>query len=153
MRRIAAASLLAGFLALFASAGTGAAAVVEVHIQNGAFVPNNISIEANDTVTFINDDSFAHDVTFEAGFGSGAAGGLATGANWSHVFAANGTFKFRCQIHSGNFDSGMVGRVQVGPAAPPPPAPSGGFLAGFEVVGAIAAVGLVAVLTARARRW
>lgn len=151
MQRTAAAGLIASLLALLAAAGSGDAAVVDVHIQNSVFVPSNITIDPGDTLNFINDDSLAHDVTFEAGFGSGAAGSLAASANWSHVFATNGTFKFRCQVHSANFDSGMVGRVQVGAAAAPPPAPSGGFLPGFELLGAIAAVGFAGFAVSRRR--
>jgi MYXO-CTERM domain-containing protein len=147
MRRMPTAVLLgAAAFALIALPGAQAAAVT-VHISGALFQTTTVSIAASDTVVFVNDDSFAHDVTFEAGFGTGAAGSLAAGGNWSHQFNENGTFKFRCQTHSTNFDTGMVGKVQVGPtAAPPPKSP------GFELFGVVAALGLVALLRVRPRR-
>jgi len=103
----------------------------------------------NDTVVFINDDSFAHDVIFEAGFGTGAAGSLPAAGNWSHTFNESGTFRFRCQLHSANFDTGMVGKVIAGTPSAPPPAPKS---PGFEVLGVVGALGAVAALGIRVRR-
>lgn len=142
----------AGFSLIFAAcalsaAGAGAGATVEVHLVNAAFVPATVHINASDTVMFINDDSFAHDVTFETGPSSGSAGGLAPHANWSRSFDANGVFKFRCMVHSTDFATGMVGSVTVGPTAPPPPPKS----PGFEIVGALAAIGAVAFVALRRR--
>lgn len=124
-------------------------ATITVHILNAAFSPATVNIHNNDTVVFINDDSFDHDVLFEAGFGSGAAASLHAGANWSHTFTTYGTFKFRCQTHSTNFDTGMVGKVvNPDPNAPPPPPPKS---PGFELPAAIAAIGAVAFIAARRR--
>lgn len=78
-----------------------------------AFTPSEVEVATGDTVVFANNASFAHDVFFEAGFGSGAPGSLAAGASWSYTFNAPGTFRFRCQLHAGNYDSGMVGRIVV----------------------------------------
>src|SRR5690349_6983818 len=118
-------------IALTALASGASAATVQVHIAAGsfAFSPATVNINASDTVEFVNDDTMGHDVTFQDGQSSGAAGAFAPGAHWNRTFAANGTFKFRCTIHSSDFASGMVGAVQVGPApaAPPPAKPSPGF--------------------------
>ena len=142
------ASILLGLLlsaSALAAAGSVSAATVDVHLSNAMFVPATIAINANDTVNFINDDSFAHDVTFEAGFSSGATGSVAPGHNWSHTFTTDGVFRFRCTIHSTNFDSGMVGKVTVGATPAPPKSP------GFELAGALAAVAAVALIATRLR--
>jgi cytochrome b6 len=95
-----------------------------------AFLPNSLEIATGDTVTFLNNASIAHDVLFEAGFGTGAPGSLAAGQSWSFTFNSTGAFRFRCQLHSGNFGAGMVGEITVynatlrpavAIAVPPPP--------------------------------
>jgi plastocyanin len=146
--RAAAAASIATAALVLALSGAASAAEVVVHISNAQFQTNPVNIQANDTVKFVNDDSFAHDVSFEAGFGTGAAGSLAPGANWSHTFSAAGTFKFRCQLHSTNFDTGMVGQVVVGAASPPPPAAP---TPGFEWGAALAAIGACALVSRRLR--
>ncbi len=148
LRRTPAAAGIAVATLLLIALPAAQAAAVTVHISGAQFQTTTVNIVPNDTVVFVNDDSFAHDVTFEAGFGSGASGSLAAGANWSHKFNDTGTFRFRCQVHSANFDTGMVGKVQVGTTAAPPPAPPKS--PGFEVAGVLAALGLVAL--ARVRR-
>jgi len=120
------------------------AATTEVHLKDAEFHPSSVSILAGDDVLFINDDPYAHDVLFEAGFGTGASGTLASGANWSHTFDTNATYRYRCQVHSNDFQFGMVGSVVVGPPTPPrPKAP------GFELLAAVCAVGVGALLTRR----
>jgi len=120
---------------LVATVGGAQAATIEVHISNAMFGQTTVVANPGETVTFVNDDAFAHDVLFEAGFGTGAPGSLGPGASWSHVFDTNGTYRFRCQTHSSNFDAGMAGKVVVG-AAGPPPAKS----PGFGLLGALAAL-------------
>jgi plastocyanin len=139
-------------LIAFAVPMGASAATVQVHLAAGtfAFSPANTNISAGDTVEFVNDDTMAHDVTFEAGFNSGAAGAFAPGAHYNHTFATNGTFKFRCTIHSTDFASGMVGVVQVGPVATAPPAQTPKS-PGFETLGALAAIGAAAVVVLRRR--
>lgn len=78
-----------------------------------AFVPADLEVATGDTLVFANNASFAHDVLFEAGPSSGAPGSLGAGATWSYTFNTAGTFRFRCQLHAGTFDSGMVGRIVV----------------------------------------
>ncbi len=86
---------------------------IEVRGTALTFNPGELEVATGDTVVFVNNASFAHDVLFEAGFGSGAPSSLAAGATWAYIFNTAGTFRFRCQLHSGNFDSGMVGRIVV----------------------------------------
>lgn len=146
-KRTAAILLGAAALVLAALPAVGAATVT-VHISGAQFQTTTLNIAPNDTVVFVNDDTFAHDVTFEAGFGTGGPASLAVGANWSHTFNENGTFKFRCQLHSATFDTGMVGKVVVGtPGAQVPPKSPG-----FEVIGALAALGAAGAMRLRPRR-
>ena len=141
MTRAATRSLIVGMVlaAALLPGGTAAAATVEVRLKDDSFNPGMVNINAGDTVLFINDDNHAHDVTFESGIGSGGQGSLLAGACWSHLFDTNGTRKYRCQLHSGNFDFGMVGKVVVGPATPQP-ARSTGFDAVLTLAGALGAV-------------
>lgn len=148
-RKPAGALVVAAAALLVIALPAAEAATVEVHLVSAQFQPATVNVAVNDTVVFINNDSFAHDVIFEAGFGTGAAGSLAVGANWSHTFNESGTFKFRCQLHSASFDTGMVGQVVAGTPTAPPPAPKS---PGFELVGVLAALGLVAALRVRPRR-
>ncbi len=122
-----------------------------VELKNAQFTPAELHIQPGDTVTWINNETFGHDVHFEAGFGSGAAGGLMPGETYTHTFDEDGTFRYRCDIHSANFDAGMVGTVIVGDGGQSTPPPSGG-LPGFE--GAFVLVALVgaALAIARVRR-
>ena len=142
-------------LAIFAislSVGSAQAATIYVELKNTMFNPQNVNIVAGDTVIWTNNDTFAHDVTFEGGFGSGAMGSMAAGATYSHTFDTNGTFRYRCQMHTaaGVFTQGMVGSVQVGTTTAPPPPPS---TPGFEGLGAalaiLAALGVVSARRAR----
>jgi PGF-CTERM protein len=136
----------AAWLAL-AGAASAANFAVEITGTNIVFTPATLTLQVNDTVTWYNNGSMAHDVTFEDGSGTGA-GALAIGANYSKTFTSAGAFKYRCTLHSGNFDTGMVGAITVqGASPPPPPAKS----PGFEFLGALAALGAVAFVAARRR--
>jgi plastocyanin len=134
-------------LTAFAFSMGASAATAQVHIAAGtfAFTPSSVNISAGDTVEFVNDDTMAHDITFEAGFGSGATGSLTPGSHYNHTFATDGTFKFRCTVHSSDFASGMHGVVQVGPATTAPPAQTPKS-PGFETLGALGAIGAAALV-------
>lgn len=81
--------------------------------KNVQFVPANITITVGQTVTWVNNDPFAHDVTFQAGFGSGGIGSQPGGATWSYTFTQPGVYLYRCQVHSPDYTHGMVGEVIV----------------------------------------
>ncbi len=90
-------------------------------IQQGTnppqFLPAFLEVASGDTVTFLNNATIPHDVLFEAGFGTGAPGSLPVGQSWSFTFNSTGTFRFRCQLHSGGFGAGMSGEIVVYDAA------------------------------------
>jgi plastocyanin len=85
-----------------AAAGTTAAEKTavknEINIKGNAFVPDNLSIKVGDTVTWINNDSYAH--TVKASNGEFDSGNIASGAKFSFTFDNEGTIDYICGIHT-----------------------------------------------------
>ena len=70
----------------------------EVLIQNYAFDPATITVSANTTVTWTNNDAVSHTVTSDNGlFDSGM---MNTGKTFSHLFSTPGSYPYHCTIHS-----------------------------------------------------
>lgn len=69
-----------------------------VSIRNFAFVPDQLTVTAGDTVVWTNDDSINHTVTADDGssFDSGPFG---RGRTFSHTFTRSGAFPYHCEIH------------------------------------------------------
>jgi plastocyanin len=79
-----------------ASAGSGSgSSAVTVSLKNFAFDPSSIDVAVGGSVTFVNNDSVAHDVVCD-GWDSGQ---MAPGATYAHTFATAGTFPIHCSIH------------------------------------------------------
>ena len=96
------------------SSGTGA-----VSLGASSFSPNVVYPDAGGLVTWTWHTDVTHNITFESAItGSGDKN---TGT-FAHTFAAPGTYRFRCTIHSTDFTHGMVGRV----VAPDPGTGGGG---------------------------
>lgn len=75
-------------------------------LGNKAFTPDDLSVAAGTTVTWINTDSIAHTSTSNAsGWDSGI---VAPAGRFSFTFPTAGTFQYHCAIHPG-----MVGTVIV----------------------------------------
>ena len=71
---------------------------VAVSIRDFAFSPTPITVAAGTTVTWTNEDSAAHTVTFDdASVPSSEV--LARGATFSITFATAGTYTYYCSIH------------------------------------------------------
>jgi plastocyanin len=79
-----------------------------VSIKDFAFSPASDSVPTGSKVTWTNNDTTAHTVTFDDG--SADSGNLAPGSTFDHTFAAAGTFAYHCTIHSS-----MHGTVTVTP--------------------------------------
>jgi plastocyanin len=75
--------------------GSAVSKAVTVTMRNFAFDPADATVAVGGTVTFVNNDSTAHDVSVD-GADSGA---LAAGASWSHTFTKAGSFPVQCTIH------------------------------------------------------
>jgi len=73
------------------------------------FNPASVTIKVGGTVTW--ELPAAHNADFE----DATIADIGFGASEGRTFAAAGTFRFRCDAHSANFTSGMVGTVTVVP--------------------------------------
>jgi plastocyanin len=69
----------------------------QVAIDDFAFAPATLTVHAGTTVTWTNRDEEPH--TVAASDGSFHSPGMGTGATFSHIFAAAGTFDYVCSIH------------------------------------------------------
>ncbi len=81
-----------------------------VDIRDNFFSPEAASVGGQTTVTWTWKGNDAHNVTFQDGQGSSSTKSSGT---HQRTFAGGGTFRYRCTIHSSNFDVGMVGSVVV----------------------------------------
>lgn len=86
------------------SAGGGGASAVT--IQNFSFNPQTVTVKIGTKVTWTNQDSTAHTVTFDTG--GAKSGNLAQGATYEQTFSSAGSLTYHCSIHSS-----MTGTVMV----------------------------------------
>ena len=75
-----------------------------VTIQNFAFSPTTVTIQKGGNVTWTNQDSTTHTVTFA----DGGSPNLGNGATYTKTFNEAGTFDYHCSIHTS-----MTGKVVV----------------------------------------
>ncbi len=69
-----------------------------VHVKNFAFVPDKVTINAGQTVRFVQDDDTPHTVTaVDKSFDSG---NLDKGQSWTHTFDKAGTYAYVCAYHA-----------------------------------------------------
>jgi len=89
--------LCVAVLALIASSATAVAKTVTVTITKNGYVPNSLSIAPEDTVTFTNGDSAAHQVSFKTSTGFTCTPNalvLQPAASGSCVFHAAGSYSY-----------------------------------------------------------
>ncbi len=91
-----------------AAASQAPAGAASVTIAGFAFNPPTITVSVGTTVTWSNQDSATHTVTFSDG--STSSGRLAQGGQFQRSFDKAGTFTYACSIHSS-----MTGTVVVQP--------------------------------------
>jgi plastocyanin len=117
LRRLAATAAVLGMLAFGACGGgdddgdateapTAAAGGDAVAITDFNYDPDELEVAAGTTVTFTNEDGFAHTVT--AKDKSFDSGNLDEGATFEHTFEEPGTYAYLCAIHNS-----MTGSVTV----------------------------------------
>lgn len=70
-------------------------APTSVSLINMSFQPAELTVKVGDTVTFTNNDTVAHNVTFSS-FSSKL---LQPGDNFAHIFKTKGTYGYKCTIH------------------------------------------------------
>jgi plastocyanin len=88
-----------------------AAATAAVNVQNFSFMPMDLTVAPGTTVTWTNNDSVAHTVTWDDG--SVDSGLFGQGETFSFTFDTPGTYGYYCKPH-GSPGSGMHGSVTVG---------------------------------------
>jgi amicyanin len=89
-----------------APASTPVTNVTQVTIANFAYAPSTIQVKVGTTVTWTNQDSAPHTVTFKNGMKD--SGWLRQGQSFSYAFTTPGPFDYYCTVHPN-----MVARVIV----------------------------------------
>lgn len=122
MRRIRLGAAIVLML-LIATPSSLAQKTVTVEAQDNQFVPDNITIQIGDTITFVNKGQAPHTADDKAGAFS--SGNLNPGQSKAITFSKAGTFQLICKYHEA---LGMVGRIVVSGAGaqPSPTAAPGG---------------------------
>lgn len=87
-----------------------AAPTVSVTVGDDFFSPQIRLIAQGETVVWTWTGANTHNVTFEDGQGSS---GDQTAGTLERTFTVTGTHRYRCTIHSNDFETGMSGRVLV----------------------------------------
>jgi plastocyanin len=98
-------------LALFASGATAVAKTVTVSITKNGYVPKSVSIVAEDTVTFTNGDTVAHQVSFKSSTGFTCTPSplvLQPAASGSCVFHTAGSYSYSDPNTKGNTFRGSI---------------------------------------------
>jgi plastocyanin len=72
----------------------------EVSIAGFAFTPSALTISAETTVIWTNNDSVTHTVTSTSGPVSFESGAIASGGTYSFKFSSIGTYTYKCSIHA-----------------------------------------------------
>jgi plastocyanin len=98
LTRTLALGAIAGLVAAFIAAASPAhAATIDVKIDNFTFNPQQITVKAGDTVSWVNHDDIPHTVTSKTmAFRSKA---MDTDDTFSFTFATPGIFPYFCALH------------------------------------------------------
>jgi plastocyanin len=82
-------------------------------MQNLQFEPGEITVNAGDTITFVNGESVPHDVHKTSGpgkdFASGPSGGMQEGDTFELTLDEPGDYEYVCDVHA----PGMAGSITV----------------------------------------
>jgi plastocyanin len=85
----------------------------EVSMENIQFDPNDVTVSAGDTITFVNNESVPHDVHKSSGpgedFASGPSGGMQEGDTFELTLDVAGSYEYVCNVHA----PGMSGTIKV----------------------------------------
>jgi plastocyanin len=108
--------------------GAGGADVVEttdVAMEYEQFDPRNVHVDAGETVTWTNADSYAHSVTSASDNWSKDTE-VPAGEETTHTFEGDGMYDVYCRFHGSKDLSGMSMKVGVGDATSQMPLGGGG---------------------------
>jgi amicyanin len=73
--------------------------VTQVQMSNFAFVPANMRVRVGTTVTWTNQDSAPHTVTFRNGMMGRGSSMMQQGQSFSYTFTTRGTYTYYCSVH------------------------------------------------------
>ena len=93
-----------------AAAASSAGQVYTVSIRTYYFEPAELTVSQGDSVTWVNDDRYAHSIDF-GGFGSDA---LRPGETYSMEFDAVGDYPYVCGVHGFSNETGIVHGQAIG---------------------------------------
>jgi plastocyanin len=88
---------MAAFLILAIAGNAAKAANVEVKISNFTFSPQQVTVKAGDTVTWVNHDDIPHTVTSKTFMFRSKP--LDSDDKFSFTFATAGSFPYFCSLH------------------------------------------------------
>lgn len=106
-RLVMAGVVLAGCKSSTSAAG---AHTLAIRVTDAGYSPGLDSVSTGSLVTWTWAGAEQHDLVFQDGTDSVA---LQTSGTHQHLFAAPGVYRYRCTIHSPDFNSGMIGSVVV----------------------------------------
>ena len=93
--------------------GGGGGSGLNLVMSGTAFSPAVDTVAAGSTVTWTNQDGFAHTVTYGSGpDATYDSGNISYGGAYTHTFTTAGTYGYYCKIH-GTPTSGMRGTIVV----------------------------------------
>ncbi len=72
--------------------------VMTIHMSGSMFTPANIQVKVGITVTWVNQDSVPHSLTFKNGMKD--SGTFTQGQSFHYIFTHVGTFAYYCTVHS-----------------------------------------------------
>ena len=90
-------TMMGGYQQNPAKPGAPVTGVTHMNMQNFAYQMANIQVRAGTTVTWTNQDSAPHSVTFENGMKD--SGLLYQGQSFSYTFNTPGTYQYYCSVH------------------------------------------------------
>ena len=82
--------------------GTPGAGVMQVNMHNSAYQPANIKVHVGTTVTWTNQDTMPHTVTFRSSMNGRSMMGssmMQRGQSFSFTFRIPGTYQYYCTVH------------------------------------------------------
>jgi plastocyanin len=83
-----------------------------IEINDGAFAPKQLAIQAGDTVVWVNKGKNDHTVKGLESVLLWDSGNLKPGETFNHTFTEPGVYKYTCGIHPNMTGEVIVGKVQ-----------------------------------------
>lgn len=90
-------NMMGGYQQTPATQSNAVTGVTHINMQNFAYQYTNIQVRAGTTVTWTNQDSAPHSITFKNGMKD--SGLLSQGQSFSYTFNTPGTYQYYCTVH------------------------------------------------------